>query len=178
MHFRTKHWIDAGKLCKREYGWFDEETIDGEIVRQIKIFERAPGHHQRRNAGDRNARCFWDKRHRARRTWVHFEHINAMVLDCKLHVHQTAYWKRAREFAGVVPHRLNVFFVDLHRRQHAWRIAGMNAGLFDVLLNGSNHACRIIGQCIDIELCRLLQKFINQHRAIRRESDCVAHIAI
>ncbi len=77
-----------------------------------------------------------------------------------------------------MPHRLEMLRIDAHRRQHARRIARMNARFFDVLLNAGDDTRRFISERIDIKLRGLLEKLVDQHRPLRRETDRRAHVVV
>ena len=75
-------------------------------------------------------------------------------------------------------HRFHMLRCDTHRRQHARRIARVNAGLLDVFLNAGDYAGCCISQRVHIELRCLLQKFVNQDGPIVREINGGAHVLV
>ena len=88
MHLRTQNWIDARKLREREDGRFDVEAIDCQICGQVKVFQLATGHYESADTCERNAGRFGNERHGARRARIYFEHVDAVILDRELNVHQ------------------------------------------------------------------------------------------
>ena len=54
------------------------------------------------------------------------------------------------------------------RRNHARRIAGVDAGVFDVLHDPTDHTPRTVGDGIDVGLEGILQETVDQHRVLRR----------
>ena len=60
-------------------------------------------------------------------------------LDRELHVDQPDDAERLRHRDGLLAHRLQVLLADQVRRQHARRVAGVDAGVLDVLHDAADH---------------------------------------
>src|SRR5262245_22711581 len=176
-HLGPEHGVYAGEFDEREDRLLDEEVVHGQLVGQVEIRERPPGHHARRNLGQRRPGGLRDEGHGARGARIDFEHVDDVVLDGELNVHQPAHFQSLGEPPRVPAHRVEVFWLDHVRRQHARRVAGMDAGLLDVLLNARDHALLAVGQRVDVDLEGVFQKAVDQHRLFGRGLDGAFHIA-
>ena len=67
--------------------------------------------------------------------------------------------------------------VESIRRQRTRRVARMHTGLFDVLHDRADHDLLAVADRIDVDLDRLIEKVIEQHRRRIRHDECVAQIA-
>src|ERR1051325_8110780 len=100
-----------------------------------------------------------------------------MILDRILNVHEPAHAQRTRKLARGVAHRFQMLGVYADGRQDAGRVARMNPGLFDVLLNSGHYAGLIVRERVHVELRRALKEFIDQHWTLRGEIDSRTHVA-
>jgi hypothetical protein len=64
-------------------------------------------------------------------------------------------------------HGVEVLRLDHIRREDARRVAGVDAGLFDMLLNAGDDAVLAVGEGIDIDLEGVFKKAIDQDRLLR-----------
>ena len=65
---------------------------------------------------------------------------------------------------------------NIHRRQHARRIAGVNAGLLDVLHDSADHHIFAVRERVHVHFNRIFEKVIDQHRTIVRVLDRLLHV--
>ena len=66
---------------------------------------------------------------------------------------------------------------NIDRRQHAGRIAGVDAGLFNVLHDSADDDVFAVGEGVDIDFDGVFEKVIDQHRAVVRVLDRLLHVA-
>ena len=130
--------------------------------------ERLAGHALRGDLRERHADRLRHERHRARRARVHLEHVDVAVLHRELHVHQADDAELARERV--------VWRADLAltsrgervRRQRARGVAGVDAGLLDVLHDAADDDARAVAHRVDVDLDRVLEEPVDQHRVLGR----------
>ena len=150
-----------------------------EILGQPLLGQRLPDHQPGGDLGERRAGRLREIRHRARRARIHLEHVDHVVLDRELRVHQADDVQRARDAAGVVANRGDVRLAQLERRHDARAVAGVDAGLLDVLHDAADDdgAARV-GQRVDVDLGRVFEELVDQDRMFGRRLHGVAHVAI
>ena len=66
--------------------------------------------------------------------------------------------------------------IDLGR-QTTRAVAGVHAGPFDVFHDPADHDLIAVGQSIDIDFDGIIEKFIHQHRVLRRCRYRIGHVA-
>ena len=64
------------------------------------------------------------------------------------------------------------------RRQRARRVARMHARLLDVLHDAADHDVLAVAERVDVDLDRVVQEAVEQHRRIVRHLDRLAHVAL
>ena len=100
-----------------------------------------------------------------------------VALNGKLQIDQADDFERQRQLARISAQHLQRLFADAHGGQHAGGIAGVDAGLLDVLHDaGDDHVLRI-AERIDVHLDGVLEEVIDQHRPLLRIFDRLAHVA-
>ncbi len=131
-----------GKAREREHRLLDRD-VSRRALGQIEAGERLAGHHPGRDLGDRPADRLGDEGHRARGARVDLEDEDLAVLDRHLDVHQAAHLERPRQDVGLTPDLGQKPRLERMRRQRAGAVAGMDAGLLDVLHDaGDEHIVR------------------------------------
>ena len=66
---------------------------------------------------------------------------------------------------------------NIHRRQHAGRIAGVNAGFFDVLHDAADDHVFAVRKRVHVHFDRVFEEVIDQHRPVLRILDRFLHVA-
>ena len=130
--------------------------------------ERHAGHHLGRDVGHRHAGGLGDERHRAAGARIDFQHVQHLpavfALDGELNVHQSddahVPGQRVRGLADFVQDRPG----QAVRRNRAGRVAGVDAGLFDVLHDAGDDHLLAVADGIDIDFDGVFQKAVDQHR--------------
>ena len=134
FHLRAQDGVDVGEAGEREHRLLHRDVRRDRIVVQREVGGQfGPGHHPGADLGDRHAGRLGDERHGAGGARIHLQHVDRVVLDGVLHVHQPDDVQR-------LGHRLGfgLQFGDHRRRQGIGRqraggIAGMDAGFLDML---------------------------------------------
>ena len=99
-------------------------------------------------------------------------------LNRELDVHQADDREAVRHRHRLPPQLVLRFARQRVRRQRARRIAGMHARLLDVLHDAADHDIRAVADRIDVDLDRIVQEAVEQHRRIVRHLDRFAHVAL
>ena len=126
--------------------------------------ERGAGHAARRHLGQRDADALRDEGHRARCPGVRFEDVDVAVLHGQLHVHQPDHAELQRQRAHLAADFVLRLFRQRERRQRAGRVAGVDAGLFDVLHDGADHHLLAVRHGVDVHFHGLVEKAVEEHR--------------
>ena len=131
---------------------------------------RAPAARRHADGDERDARRLAHERHRARRARVRLEHVDLAVgRDRELHVEQPDDAERAAErcarSAGSPP---VCDGREPRRRQHARGVAGVDAGLLDVLHDGGDVRVDPVAERVDVDLDRVLEEAVDEHAAEHR----------
>ena len=132
------------------------------------LFERLPRHCQRGDFRHRQPRRFGNKRRGARCARIDFQNINLAAADRKLHIHQAddaqPFGERARlpfEFGDNVRRQRM-------RRQRTRRIAGVNAGAFNVFHHARDQTRAFpVAHGVNINFNGVRQKLVQQHFAVQ-----------
>ena len=104
-----------------------------DFAREAELRQLFPSHDARGQLGQRHGDGLRDKGDGARGARVDFEHIQLVVLDGELDVHESNDFQFAREGVGGLPHFVKHRGLERVRRQHHRGIAGVHAGEFNVL---------------------------------------------
>src|ERR1700683_113775 len=173
-HFGAENRIDAPEFAKRKDGRLDGvEIADGELFdsvelddRQMQVPQLATGHQPRRAFRERNASGLANVGNRARGARVDFEDVDRVVLNRVLDIHQADDVQGARETNGVVADLREDFGLQRDRRQYAGRIAGVDAGFFDVLHDAADDDVFAVGECVDVDFGCILKELVDQDGAL------------
>ena len=147
---------------------------DAQIV-QTEIRKPGARHDPRANLGDGHAGRLGNERHGARSARVHLQDVYHIVLDRVLHVHQSDHAERLRHGLG-----LGLQFGDGGggKRvgwQRAGAVAGMDAGFLDMLHDAGDIDGLAVGDAVHIDLDRVVQVAVDQHRPTGQIAPCDAH---
>ena len=119
---------------------------------ELEAGEVLARHDAGRDLGHRQADDLRHERHGTRGARIDLQHIDVAVLDGVLHVHQAADLQRQRELAGLVVERGDGCGLEIMRGQRAGGIAGMNAGLLDMLHDAGDECVLAVREAIDVDL--------------------------
>ncbi len=123
---------------------------------QIHIRQLLAHHQLSGNACHRDTTHLADQRHRATRAWIGLKHIDGVIIDGVLHVHQADNVKFYRYPTRVVADRLNVLRRNVYRRYDAGRIARMHSCLLNMLHDRRHKRVAAIGHGVCLGLDRIL----------------------
>ena len=97
---------------------------------------------------------------------IHLEHVDFLVLDGVLDVHQAAHIEFQRHRLGGVADGLEDLGGKRDARQHAGAVAAVDSGLLDMLHDASDDALLAVGKAVDIDLGGILQEAVHENRAL------------
>ena len=168
-----------GKRTNGKTGVLTKHARDFEILRQPLIREAAADHDSRCDLRQWHAGRLGQIRDRARRARVDLEHVDRVVLDRELRVHQADDFQRARDAPRVIANLRDVARRDEIRRHDAGAVARVNAGLLDVLHDAADDdGAGRVSDCIDVELEGVFEELVDEDGMPRRRGDGVGHVAI
>ena len=101
-----------------------------------------------------------DERDRARGARVGLDHVQLAGVDRELDVQQADHPDRQRDVAGGAADLLEHLFPERVRRQHAGAVAGVHAGLLDVLHDAPDPDLVAVAERVDVHLQGVLQEAV------------------
>jgi hypothetical protein len=158
---RTEHRIRAGKARERQHGGFHAD-LRRPRRRQVERGQACPRSQTTCGIDEVHADRLARERDRARRARVHLEDVHRRVGDRKLDVEDPHDAERRPEPLHDVLHLERVREREGRRREHARRVAGVDARLLDVLHHRADVHLLAVAQCIDVELDRVLDEAVEE----------------
>ena len=110
--------------------------------------------------GQRQADGLGDERHGARGARVGLDHVQLAAVDRVLHVEQPDDADRERDLARRRADLLEHLLAERVRRQHAGAVAGVHAGLLDVLHDAADPDLVAVAERVDVDLGRVLEEAV------------------
>src|SRR5262249_15859630 len=147
--------------------------VVGQELAQLASCHEAGGDLCHRNTGG-----FGDIGHCARGARIHLEdvHFPPICASCagirsparngEFNIHQSDDLQRTGQFEGVVTHAIKQWLRNVNCGQHARRIAGVNAGFFDVLHNSADDDVFAVGERVDIDFDCVFEEVVNKHGTV------------
>ena len=140
------------------------------VLGQVEVGEPLAEHEPAGDLGQRHADRLGDERHGPRRARVGLDHVERRR-------RATAYWtlmqpddaeRRARCRAVARADLVEHLAAERVRRQHAGAVAGVDAGLLDVLHDPADPDLLAVAQRVDVDLDRVLEEAVEEDLACRR----------
>ena len=125
--------------------------------------------------GERDAERLRHERHRAARPRVRLEHVEHAGPDRELHVEQAAHADALGDLAGRLDDLALHVAAEGHGRQGARRVAGMDAGLLDVLHDPADVQLGSVVERVDVDLERVVEEPVDQQRRPGADDRLLAH---
>ena len=144
--------------------------------------ERQPRHHLHGHLRHRQARCLGDKRHGAACPWIDLDHVErrpaVFFLHRELHVHEPDHAQAPRHTGGGLLDLVDHLHRQAVRRDAAGRVAGVHASLLDVFHHAGDDHLAAVADAVDVDLDRVLEKPVDQHRLPLRHGKGLRHIPL
>ena len=132
-----------------------------------QVADAGAHHDQRRGLRQRDAERLGHERHGARGARVGFEHVEHAGADGELHVEQTAHPDALRDRQGRCAHPVDHVAAQSHRRQRAGGVAGVDAGLLDVLHDAADVQFGAVVERVDVDFHGVVDEPVDQERRVR-----------
>src|SRR3990167_1378703 len=178
LHFRAEDRIDARELGEGEYRLLDAVEVGNDFLGETDFGQGLAGHHPGPEHRQGNADALGDERHGTRGARIDFDDEDILALHRHLHVHQADHTELQGHFLDLVADLV----LDMRRqrigRQRARRVAGVHAGLLDMLHDRTYHHGFAVADGIDIDFDGAVEEVVEQHRAVVRHLHRFAHIAL
>ena len=177
LHLGPQDNVGTRETAPGHNGFLHAEPIELTLVaRQAQARDGIAGHDARRALGQRHAGGLGDKRHGTARARVGLDHVDGLALDGVLHVDETAHAQRHRDTArGLAELRLQAL-AKAKRRDAGRGVAGVNAGLLDVLQDAADVDLFAVAQGVDVGLDRSLQEAVQVHRVVGADACSLGHV--
>eukprot|EP01136_Pigoraptor_vietnamica_P010232 Opistho-1_new@47646 len=136
-----------------------------------QILDLLARHHAAGDLGNRRADRLGDEGHRAAGARIDFDQIDDAVLHSELDVHQAAHRQGVGQHFGLALDFRDDLVRQAVGRQRTGAVAGMDARFLDMLQHAGHEHIVAIAQRIDIDLDRVAQILVDQHRRVARYLD-------
>ena len=183
LHLGAENGVDAGELAPGEDGRLHVVTIASvEVGGALDVFgeefaELASGHEASGDLGERYAGGLRDVGHGARGARVDFDDEDLIALDGVLNVHQADDFQGARQTEGVVANGGEHLRREVDRGQYAGGVAGVDAGLFDVLHDAADDHIFAVGESVNVDFGGRLEEVVDEDGALLGILDGFLHVA-
>ncbi len=141
----------------------------------LQLGDRTPRHDERGGLGERDAERLRHERHGPARPRVRLEHVEHAGPDRELHVEQAAHADPLGDLAGRLDDLALHVAAERHGRQGARRVAGMDAGLLDVLHDSADVQLGAVVERVDVDLERVVEEPVDQQRRAGADDRLLAH---
>ncbi len=115
-----------------------------------------------------------DERHGPRGARVGLDHVDVVLVERVLHVHQPDDAERERDVPGQGADLVERLAAERVRRQHAGGVAGVDAGLLDVLHDPADPDVFAVAERVDVDLDRVLHEAVEEDLALGADTVEVA----
>ncbi len=135
-HLRAEQRIRAFEAVERQHGLLDRDVLsiaDPLLAPADQALNALAEHDPAGELRERDADGLGDERDGPRGTRVDLDHVQLAGVDGVLHVDEADDADRERDLAGGRAHLLKHLAPQRVRREHAGAVAGVHAGLLDVL---------------------------------------------
>ena len=165
-HLGPEHRVAAGEARERQHRRLHAHLRRRPLRRQREVAQLRAGGEPARGLDEVDAGRLRRERHRPRRARVRLEHVDrrpSATASCTL-IRPTS---RAPARAGGRSSSTSRAVVagQGRRRQHAGRVAGVDARLLDVLHDRGDVRLLAVAERVDVDLDRVLDEAVDEHRA-------------
>ena len=176
FHFRAEDRVRARELDERKDRLLHREIFGITLIDVTLLCERLADHDLGSNFCKREPDRFGHKRNGSRCARVDLEQVNHVVLDSELRIHQANDVQSLGKLHDLLVQFLLELLRQAERRQRATGIAGVNAGLLDMLHDAADQHAFTVADTVDIDFGSQIQESIEQHRACVRHADGRVHV--
>ena len=162
LHFGAEDDVHAGELAEGEDGFFDAVMLRNDFFGEAEFFQGLASHDFGGEFGQWDADGFADEGRGAAGAGVDFDDIQVVTFDGELHVHQAAHVEGFGELFGGVADAVLHRVAEAEGRDDAGAVAGVNAGFFDVLHDGTDDGGLAIADAIDIDLGGVFKEAVDE----------------
>ena len=117
-----------------------------------------------------------DQGHRAGCPGIGFQHIDCVLVDGVLHVHQAHHAHLAGDVRGVLADDLLILLRNFHGGDHAGGVSGVDAGLLNVLHDCGHKGVGSVGDGVRLALHGILQEHIHEDGPLGGHVDGGSHV--
>ena len=174
-HFRSKHRVDFREHVEGEDGFLDAVVRDG-LLRDAEFLQSLAKHYLRGDPRHRDGADLTDERNGAGGPGVRFQNVDDVVADRVLDVHQSDHVHFQRQFLSVALDRLDVLFRNGDGRDEAGGVAGVDAGLLDVLHDGGNKSFLAVADGVGFRLGRVLKELVDEDDVLAGGLQGIVHV--
>ena len=161
LHLRAEHGVGAGEPCERQHRLLDRDVV-GRRAGHVLVGQALAQHQAAGDLRERRADRLRDERDGPRGARVRLDDMELASGDRVLDVDQADHAELERDprrgLADLLEHRLP----EAHRRDHAGRVAGMDARLLDVLHDPGDGHLGAVAERVHVHLDGVLEEAVEQ----------------
>ncbi len=176
-HLWPQQRVNSRELGERQYHLFHRVVGRDDLFGKALFLQRLTGHHAGGNLGQRGTGRLGDERHGTGGARVHFDEIDFIALDRKLHVHQADNAELQRQLAHLLADLVLNLLGQGIGRQGATRVTGVDTGLLDVLHDAADDYIGAVADGIHVQLGRIVQEAVQQHRRFVGDAHRLGEVA-
>ena len=174
FHLRSEQRVDAGEPAEGQDGFLDGDVVG--FGRHVAVRKNAGGSQRgERFAGlyacgrlrELDAGRLGHERHGPGRPRVRLQHVEHAGRQRVLHVQQPAHAHPGGDPGRGLADPVDVGAAQRDRRQRARGVAGVDAGLLDVLHHAADVDVRPVAERVDVDLDRVFEEPVDQDRMRR-----------
>ncbi len=135
-------------------------------------------HGPRGHLGQRHADDLGDEGHRAGGARIDLQDVDRVVADGELDVDQPHHAEGPGQGLRLRAQGAHLVVAQGVGRQRAGGVAGVDAGLLDVLHDAADHDPLAVGHRVDVDLERVLQELVDEDRMLGGDDDRLAHVVV
>ena len=148
------------------------------VSRQVQAGDGLAGHDVGSALGQGHARCLRDEGHGAAGAGVDLDDVDLAVLDAVLDVHQAAGAHCQRQALGALADLVDDALGEAEGRGAAGRVAGVDAGLLDVLEDAADVDLGAVAEGVDVALGGGLEEGVEVDGVVRRDAGGLCHVLL
>ncbi len=148
---------DAREAIEGQHGLFDADVL-GDAAHRAEVGEPLAEDDARGQLRHGHPGGLAHERHRARAARIHLEDVQLVVLVGELHVDETPHAETKGEQLRLLAHLLERTLPERDRGDDAGGVAGVHAGLLDVLHHGADVDILAVGDGVHVHLDGILEE--------------------
>ena len=178
-HFRPKDWVNFWEVAKWEDGFFDA-VVRNDVILQRWHWGRIAGERRGHDLGGDlyhvDVADLGNEWYGAGSAWICFEHVDFVVFDGVLHVHETAHIHFNGDLSRVILDGGDLLVAQILGRQDASGVARVHTSELDVFHDGWYKAMFAVGDGVCFAFGGVVEEAVDEDRTVWCDADSSGHV--